>query len=212
MYSELIEMPNICQNLIYLAIPYLCIYATILENHKSMKPVSQVLGEYAAYHRHPLNRMTHYFGIPLIVFSLLLILSIPGFYVGQINISAADIIITVVIIWYLFLDTRLGLLSALFILPVLLLAALATSALSGSLVNGVFAFTFIAGWVLQLLGHRIEKRRPALVDNFMQVFSAPLFLVSELVFRFGFRQPLSIHVDEIAQSKALEMASGVNNR
>ena len=177
-----------------------------------MKPVSQVLGEYAAYHRNPLNRMTHYFGIPLIIFSLLLILSIPGFFVGPINISAADIIITIIIIWYLLLDAQLGLLSALFILPVLLLAALATSSLSGSMVNGIFAFTFIAGWILQLLGHRIEKRRPALVDNFMQVFSAPLFLVSELVFRFGLRQSLAMQVEKIAQSKALEIASGANNQ
>jgi uncharacterized membrane protein YGL010W len=80
------------------------------------------------------------------------------------------------------------------------------------MVNGIFAFTFIAGWILQLLGHRIEKRRPALVDNFMQVFSAPLFLVSELVFHFGLRQSLAMQVDKIAQSKALEMASGANNQ
>ncbi|MCK5361082.1 MAG: DUF962 domain-containing protein [Gammaproteobacteria bacterium] len=176
-----------------------------------MKPVSKVLGEYAAYHRHPLNRMTHYFGIPLIVFSLLLILSIPSFIVGQINISAADLIIAIIIIWYLLLDTQLGLLSALFLLPVLLLAALATSTLSGSMVNGIFALTFIAGWILQLLGHRIEKRRPALVDNFMQVFSAPLFLVSELVFHIGLRQPLATQVDNIAKRKALEMTLEVNN-
>ncbi len=177
-----------------------------------MKPVSQVLGEYAAYHRHPLNRMTHYFGIPLIIFSLLLILSIPGFFVGQINISAADIIIAIIITWYLLLDIRLGLLSMIFIVPVLLLADLAGSYLSGSLVNGIFAFTFISGWILQLLGHRIEKRRPALVDNFMQVFSAPLFLISELVFSFGYRQSLARQVDEIAQRKALEMASGAKKQ
>ena len=177
-----------------------------------MKPVKQVLGEYAAYHRHPLNRMTHYFGIPLIIFSLLLILSIPSFLIAHVSITAADILTAFIIIWYLRMDFLFGLLSAVFLLPMLLLTELATTSLSGSLVNGIFAFTFIAGWILQLLGHRIEKRRPALVDNFMQVFSAPLFLVSELVFHFGLRHSLAKQVDEIAQRKALEMASGANNR
>ena len=110
------------------------------------------------------------------------------------------------------MDYLLGLLSAAFLLPMLLLAELATTELSGSLVNGIFAFTFITGWTLQLLGHRIEKRRPALVDNFMQVFSAPIFLVSELVFHFGLRHSLAKQVNEIAQSKALEMASRDNNQ
>ena len=177
-----------------------------------MRPVQQVLGEYAAYHRHPLNRMTHYFGIPLIIFSLLLILSVPSFLIAHVSITAAELLIALILVWYLLLDVQLGFLSALFILPILLLTTFATSSLSGSMVNSIFVFTFIAGWILQLLGHRIEKRRPALVDNFMQVFSAPLFLVSELVFRFGFRQSLAKQVDKIAQSKALEMASGANNR
>ena len=177
-----------------------------------MKPVSQVLGEYAAYHRHPLNRMTHYFGIPLIVFSLLLILSMPRFSVSHVRISAADILFLLTILWYLRLDTALGLLSAGFILPVYLLAAFATSTLSGGLVNGIFAFTFIAGWILQLLGHRIEKCRPALVDNFMQVFIAPLFLISELVFKMGYRHSLASEVEKISQQKSIEIAIRTNKQ
>jgi uncharacterized membrane protein YGL010W len=177
-----------------------------------MKPVSQVLGEYAAYHRHPLNRMTHYFGIPLIIFSLLLILSIPNLIVAKPGISVADILIVLILAWYIRLDTLLGLLSAIFLLPITLLTALATASLSGSMVNGIFIFTFTTGWILQLLGHRIEKRRPALVDNFMQVFSAPLFLVSELVFHLGLRQTLAMQVEKIAQKKAQDMTSGTDNR
>ncbi len=170
-----------------------------------MKAVSQVLGEYAAYHRHPLNRMTHYFGIPLIVFALLLILSASPFTIGTFRVSAADILVLTVIIWYLLLDLRLGLLTALLLLLLLLLAVHATSSLSSTQVNIIFAVTFTGGWVLQLLGHRIEKRRPALVDNFLQIFSAPLFLVSELLFVFGYSRDLSSRIEDIAQAKAREM-------
>ena len=173
-----------------------------------MKSISQVLGEYAAYHRHPLNRMTHYFGIPLIIFSMLLILTIPSFSVADVSVTAADILMAIVIAWYLKLDTLLGFLALSFLLPMLLVAEEISSSLNSTVLNWLFAFTFIIGWILQLLGHRIEKRRPALVDNFMQIFSAPLFIVSELVFSLGMRHQLAHQVEKIAQVKVLLLRTG----
>ena len=173
-----------------------------------MKPVSQVLGEYSAYHRHPLNRMTHYFGIPLIIFSMLLILTIPRITTAHVSVKGGDILFTIVLAWYLRLDLLLGLLALAFLLPLLLMAEATSSSLNSTVVNWLFAFTFIIGWTLQLFGHKIEKRRPALVDNFMQVFCAPLFLVSELVFAMGLRQQLASQVEKIAQLKALLMING----
>ena len=41
-----------------------------------------------------------------------------------------------------------------------------------------------------MLGHAIEGRRPALADNLLQVFNAPLFLTAEVLFLFGLRQDL----------------------
>ena len=54
----------------------------------------------------------------------------------------------------------------------------------------VFAGAFVAGWVVQLVGHAFEGRRPALVDNLLQIFNAPLFLTAEVLFLFGLRQDL----------------------
>jgi len=175
-----------------------------------MRPVDQVLGEYAAYHRHPLNRMTHYFGIPLIVFSLLLILSVLSFDIDSFEISAASILIAVVVIWYFILDIPLGMLSAAILLSMLQLAELTAAATGSKNVTAIVAITFIAGWILQLIGHHIEKRRPALVDNFLQVFSAPLFLVSELVFSLGLRQSLAMQVEEISHRKVSQLNGNLN--
>jgi len=47
------------------------------------KPWSEWIDEYADSHRHPANRWCHTFGIPMIVFSLLLFLAsliIPGLW------------------------------------------------------------------------------------------------------------------------------------
>jgi uncharacterized membrane protein YGL010W len=54
----------------------------------------------------------------------------------------------------------------------------------------IFLTTFAGGWVFQLLGHVIEGRRPALADNLLQIFKAPLFLTVEVLFLFGLRQDL----------------------
>ena len=42
---------------------------------------------------------------------------------------------------------------------------------------------------------RFEGRKPALVDNFMQVFIAPMFLIAEIAFALGLRKPLAAEVE-----------------
>jgi uncharacterized membrane protein YGL010W len=54
----------------------------------------------------------------------------------------------------------------------------------------VFLTAFVLGWTIQLVGHAIEGKRPALADNLLQVFNAPLFLTVEALGRFGFRKDL----------------------
>ena len=54
----------------------------------------------------------------------------------------------------------------------------------------MFLATFLGGWAVQLVGHVIEGRRPALTDNLLQVFNAPLFLTAEVLWFLGFRQDL----------------------
>jgi uncharacterized membrane protein YGL010W len=54
----------------------------------------------------------------------------------------------------------------------------------------VFAAAFIGGWILQLLGHHYEGKRPALVDNFWQIFIAPLFLMVEAFAWLGWKREL----------------------
>jgi uncharacterized membrane protein YGL010W len=49
---------------------------------------------------------------------------------------------------------------------------------------------FVLGWTLQLLGHRLEGNRPALLTNLAQILVAPLFLTAELGFSLGLRRRL----------------------
>src|SRR5688500_10034715 len=64
-----------------------------------------------------------------------------------------------------------------------------------------FAVLFVGGWILQLVGHVFEGRKPALADNFFQIFVAPIFLAAEVFFALGYKPNLHARV----QQRALEL-------
>ena len=62
-----------------------------------------------------------------------------------------------------------------------------------------FAVLFVGGWILQLVGHVYEGRRPALVDNLFQIFVAPIFLCAEVFFALGYKPQLHTAVEQRAR-------------
>lgn len=82
---------------------------------------------YKAKHQHPLNKLTHSIGIPLIVISLLIF----------------------------FMNWRLAL------------------------------TMFVAGWILQIVGHVIEGNRPAFFKNPMYLLVGPWWLLRRLAAAVG---------------------------
>jgi uncharacterized membrane protein YGL010W len=155
-----------------------------------MTTLREQLQSYAAYHHDPRNKATHFLGVPLVTFSLFLALSWFRLrYALDLPITAATLFYLVVLLYYLRLDWSIALLQLPFSLALLLVAdrvALWPLGLSLS----VFLAAFVGGWIIQLLGHAIEGKRPALVDNLLQIFNAPLFLTAEVLFALGRRRDL----------------------
>jgi uncharacterized membrane protein YGL010W len=63
---------------------------------------------------------------------------------------------------------------------------------------GVFLVSFVGGWVVQLVGHVFEGRKPALTDNLFQIFVAPIFLAAEATFALGMRKQLQARVESMS--------------
>jgi len=61
-----------------------------------------------------------------------------------------------------------------------------------------FGAFFVGGWILQLVGHVFEGRKPALTDNLFQIFVAPIFLCAELFFALGYKPKLHAELQERA--------------
>jgi uncharacterized membrane protein YGL010W len=161
------------------------------EEIPAMLTLKQQLQSYGAYHRDPRNKMTHFFGVPLVTFSLFLFLGWFRFvHPEYLPITVATLFYLGVTIYYFRLDWSIALIQFPFTLTILLLSdwvAKQSMAMSFS----VFLTTFVLGWIIQLVGHAIEGRRPALADNILQIFNAPLFLTIEALAMMGLRKDLS---------------------
>ena len=163
-----------------------------------MKSIEEQVATYAAYHQDARNKATHFIGVPVIVLSLFIPLSWLRFDLGGVAISAAMLLAAAVLVYYFILDVPLAL------AMLVVFAALAwigeTIAMLGAAPGWTwFAVLFIGGWILQLVGHVYEGRRPALADNLLQIFVAPIFLAAEVFFALGYKPALHAAVQERAR-------------
>ncbi|HSU63198.1 MAG TPA: Mpo1-like protein [Burkholderiales bacterium] len=168
-----------------------------------MKTIEQQMATYAAYHQDARNKATHFIGVPVIVLSLFIPLAWLRFDVGGVAISAALLFAAAVLVYYFILDVPLAL--AMLVVFAVLAWLGESIAMLGSAAGWTwFAVLFIGGWILQLVGHVYEGRRPALTDNLFQIFVAPIFLVAEAFFALGYKPRLR----EAVQRRAMGMRGG----
>ena len=157
-----------------------------------MKTLHEQLDSYAAYHHDWRNKITHFVGVPLVTFSIFVPLGWLRFiHEPELPITGATVFYLVVLIYYLALDWKLALIQLPVTVAILWLADQA-SLLPFSTSAIVFLATFVAGWIIQLLGHVFEGKRPALADNFLQIFNAPLFLTVEILALLGWRREAKV--------------------
>jgi uncharacterized membrane protein YGL010W len=144
---------------------------------------------YAHYHHNPRNLATHFIGVPLIVFSVAVMLSRPQFSVGDWVLTPAMVAATGAALFYLRLHLGFGLiLSALLALCVWAGLHLGAMTTSTWLLAGVGVF--VVGWVLQFIGHVFEGKKPAFVDDLIGLLQGPLFLLVEIALALGWRPDL----------------------
>jgi len=157
--------------------------------HRRATTLVALLTSYASYHQDPRNRSTHFLGVPLITFSLMIALALPSLTLAGTHVRLDRIAATALAVFYLYLDLPLGLALAV-ALAVLTAGAETMTRLGMSRAITSAILCFIVGWGLQLLGHRLEGNRPALIDNLRQIFIAPIYLMAELAFTLGLRRGL----------------------
>lgn len=143
---------------------------------------------YAAYHTNGRNQLTHYIGVPMIVFSILVGLALVR--IEPIPLSGAPVVLGLLLLAYFIAIPAIGLVSSLACVPLCLLAE-KIAELEAHIVWIIVALCFIGGWIIQFVGHIFERRRPVFLTNVLQIFMAPAFLMAETLFAAGLQRDLA---------------------
>ncbi len=150
---------------------------------------------YSAYHRDKRNQMTHHLGVPMIVFSIMVLFSLVPVYTFEVGVlTLAGLLISVLLLMYLISAPLVGMVAVL-IYTTLLYLAETIGAMGTQVALIVFGALFVGGWIIQFWGHAFEGRKPALFDNLLQIFMAPSFLIAEILFAVGLEQGLKAEIE-----------------
>ncbi|HUR26383.1 MAG TPA: Mpo1-like protein [Candidatus Thermoplasmatota archaeon] len=156
-----------------------------------MKALAEQMSVYAAYHNDATNKAIHFVFVPLIIWSAMgLLVQLGNWQVGALGVTAAHVIALVLLAYYLSLDFPLGV-AMVFLFTLMLVTVLQVQSTLGPGAWMLFMAVFVGSWIAQLVGHAaFEHRKPALADNVLQVFVAPIFVVAEWAFAIGLRRQL----------------------
>lgn len=154
-----------------------------------MSKLEKLLSQYAAYHLDRKNIVTHFIGIPMIVFSIICLTARVEFSLAQYPITLALTIMIATVIYYLSLDLIFGMVMGV-IFAIAYPFALNVAALSMSMWLLLSIGFFVVGWIFQFVGHFYEKKKPAFVDDLVGLAIGPLFVLAEMIFLLGMRKSL----------------------
>jgi uncharacterized membrane protein YGL010W len=155
---------------------------------------------YQSYHSNFWNKVIHVICIPAIVWAVLVWLCAIQVTLPVVDVKC-DVALLVTIMYstlYVWADVTSGITWTLFVgAPLYTLATILDEHHSETSYRWAL-FAFVMGFYIQVhAGHYVfEKRKPALVDSFLEaMLAAPLFVWLEVIFALGFKQDMRTHVE-----------------
>ncbi|WP_378104070.1 DUF962 domain-containing protein [Chryseobacterium sp. sg2396] len=156
-----------------------------------MRKIDLLFAEYAESHRNATNKLIHWICVPLIFWTILGFISIIpskaiGFrYIGEISyVSFAAI--ALVTIFYM----RLSVLISLMMFFVMILMESFAYGINIRFKGDswmVYLSVFIATWILQFVGHKIEGKKPSFIKDLQFLLVGPIWLLSFILKKLGIR-------------------------
>jgi uncharacterized membrane protein YGL010W len=141
----------------------------------SPRKVDQLLAHYGQSHRDPRNEVIHFIAIPLILISLVGLLYAAHPWIAYAFLAAS-------MVYY-------ARLSWVFLVAMAAVsgAALLLVLAMGDRVIAVSVSIFVAAWIAQFVGHKIEGKTPSFFEDLQYLWVGPLFVLSKLFGKLGLR-------------------------
>ncbi len=132
----------------------------------STRALDALFARYEMSHRHPANKAIHWVCVPAIMWSVLALL-------WSVSPIAAYALAAFAMAFYVWLSRMIA--AGMLIVVALILYSLARF---GAPALPLSISVFVAAWIGQVVGHRIEGRKPAFVDDVKFLLVGPAWLLA----------------------------------
>lgn len=150
------------------------------------------LAIYCGYHCDRRNCVAHWLGIPIIFFSVLLVLTLWPVPIGGKEISVGSLLLLPAIMAWIALDVGIGCTMLVAIVPLSMVAERVGRSCDPTWAVALASSGFVVGWLFQIVGHTVfEHRKPAFFDDLSQMFIGPMFLTAKALVALGYRRDLA---------------------
>jgi uncharacterized membrane protein YGL010W len=140
-----------------------------------MQDIQTLFADYAAFHQTAGNKFFHRVGIPMIMLSLIgMLTQVPLVDVATVKLDLAMILIAAAAAYYFVIEWRLAI--------AMIAISVAFYFIGASIPLWINAALFILGWIFQFIGHKVyEHKNPAFFRNFVHLLVGPLWILNDVV-------------------------------
>jgi uncharacterized membrane protein YGL010W len=140
-----------------------------------MQDINTLFADYASYHQTAGNKFFHRVGIPMIMLSLIGMLThVPLLDVATVKLDLAMVLIAASAAYYFVVEWRLAI--------AMVAISVAFYFIGAAIPLVVNAILFVLGWIFQFIGHKAyEHKNPAFFRNFVHLLVGPLWILNDVV-------------------------------
>ena len=140
-----------------------------------MQTVEALFADYASYHRTAGNKNFHRIGIPLIMLTLIgMLTQVQLFDGGTVRFDLAELLIAAATAYYFAIEWRLAI--------AMLAISIAFYFIGAAIPFWINVALFILGWIFQFVGHSVyEHKKPAFLRNFVHLLIGPLWILNDII-------------------------------
>ena len=140
-----------------------------------MQDIHTLFADYAAFHQTAGNKLFHRLGIPMIMLSLIgMLTQVPLVDVATVKLDLAMILIAAASAYYFVIEWRLAI--------AMIAISIAFYFIGAAIPFWINVTLFILGWIFQFIGHKVyEHKNPAFFRNFVHLLIGPLWILNDVV-------------------------------
>lgn len=158
-----------------------------------MQSLETRLNKYEDAHSNSSNRILHYIGIPAIFIGVVMFFSwfTVGIF-GRWHIEFAWFGVIGLLVYYFFLNVRVAVVATVILILLTWFSTWLARPMPTKFSFILFLILLIGGFVCLFVGHSFEKKKPSFAKDIIQLTVAPLFLIIEVMKKFGLESHLAI--------------------